>query len=229
MGFARDSNGAAGLAGVVCFLVASNGAQALIDAPPDAVAGMTPAQALALGVDGRSLPPMAMVTVDGGGGYWNPHPGDDPMAMVVDELIPMCRRMGLGVAPQTIGTMGISMGGYGALLLAEQYPELIAAVAAISPAIWTSFDEASGANRGAFASRAAFSANDVITHVGQLEGTPVRIASGDGDPFHAGVEALAAVVPASTTVVFSGGCHTDPFFISQEPPSLEFLGGHLAV
>src|SRR5665213_282036 len=49
----------------------------------NAVAGMSPKQALALHVDGRPLPPMAMVTVDGGGGYWNPHPGDDPMAMVV--------------------------------------------------------------------------------------------------------------------------------------------------
>jgi S-formylglutathione hydrolase FrmB len=193
----------------------------------DAVVGMTPAQSLALDVDGRPLPPMAMVTVDGGGAYWNPHPDDDPMAMVVDELIPMCQRQGLGVAPQKIGTMGISMGGYGALLLAERFPHLISAVAAISPAIWTSYDEATSANRGAFASRAAFTDNDVITHVERLDGTPVRIASGNDDPFHAGVQALADVVPASTTVSFSGGCHTDPFFVSQEPPSLRFLGAHL--
>lgn len=48
----------------------------------DALAGMSPAQAVALKVGGKRLPPMAMVTVDGGGGYWTPHPGDDPMAMV---------------------------------------------------------------------------------------------------------------------------------------------------
>jgi PTS system N-acetylglucosamine-specific IIC component len=40
VGFAKDGNGAAGLAGVVCFLIASNGAQALMSAPPDAVAGL---------------------------------------------------------------------------------------------------------------------------------------------------------------------------------------------
>ena len=40
VGFARDGNGAAGLAGVVCFLVASNGAQALMSVPPEALAGM---------------------------------------------------------------------------------------------------------------------------------------------------------------------------------------------
>jgi S-formylglutathione hydrolase FrmB len=188
---------------------------------------MTPAQSLALQVDGHPLPPVAMVTVDGGGGYWNPHPDDDPMGMVVNELIPMCQQHGLGSGAQKIGTMGISMGGYGAILLAEKYPNLFSAVAAISPAVWTTYDEAKDANVGAYASLAAFTADDVVTHVGALEGKPVRIASGSDDPFHPGVVALAAVVPSSTTVVFASGCHTDPFFISQEPPSLQFLGQHL--
>jgi PTS system N-acetylglucosamine-specific IIC component len=40
VGFARDGNGAAGLAGAVCFLVAGSGAQALMTVPPDRIAGM---------------------------------------------------------------------------------------------------------------------------------------------------------------------------------------------
>ena len=115
----------------------------------DALAGVSPAQALALRVGETPLAPMAMVTADGGGGYWNPHPGDDPMAMLTRELIPMCRRLGLGRPPHRIGAMGISMGGYGALLLAEKHPGLIAAVAAISPAIWTSYAQAQAANAAA--------------------------------------------------------------------------------
>ena len=107
----------------------------------NALSSMTPVQAVSLEVDGQPLPPMAMVTVDGGGRYWNPHPGDDPMAMVISELIPMCQGLNLGRSPLRIGTMGISMGGYGALLFAEKYPELIRAVAAISPAIWTTYDQ----------------------------------------------------------------------------------------
>ncbi len=193
-----------------------------------ALSDMTPAQALAVHVEGKPLPPMAMVTVDGGGGYWNPHPGDDPMAMVVDELIPMCQRLGLGAAPHSIGAMGISMGGFGALLLAEKHPALIAAVAAISPAIWTTYGEARSANSGAFASAEAFESADALTHVAALSGTPVRVASGSDDPFHPGVVALAAVLPKGSTVVLSAGCHTGPFFVSQEPPSLQFLGTHLA-
>ncbi|MGH9047035.1 MAG: alpha/beta hydrolase [Acidimicrobiales bacterium] len=193
----------------------------------NALAAMTPAQAVALHVDGKPLAPMAMVTVDGGGGYWNPHPGDDPMAMVVDELIPMCQGRGLGRPPQRIATMGISMGGYGALLFAERHPDLFAAVAAISPAIWTSYDQARAANPGAYASAADFERDDAVTHARALRGLPVRVASGTDDPFHPGVEALAAALPAGS-VHFSNGCHTGPFFVAEEFPSLGFLAAHLS-
>jgi enterochelin esterase-like enzyme len=192
-----------------------------------ALAGLSPAQALALKVEGRPLRPVAMVTVDGGDGYWTPHPGDNPMAMVIDELVPRCQRRGLGRAPQRIGTMGISMGGYGALLLAEKYPHLITAVAAISPAIWTSYGQARAANAGAYASAAAFAANDAITHADALARLPVRVATGYDDPFYPGVRVLARALPAGAVVHFAAGCHTSPFFLAQEPPSLAFLARQL--
>jgi len=40
VGLAKDNNGAAGLAGLVCYLVATRGAETLLTVPPDAVAGM---------------------------------------------------------------------------------------------------------------------------------------------------------------------------------------------
>ncbi len=189
--------------------------------------GMTPAQAVAMLVDGEPLPPMAMVTVDGGGGYWHRHPGDDPMTMVLDELLPRCAAFGAGAAGHRVGTMGISMGGYGALLLAERHPTRFRAVAAISPAIWTQYAEARGANPGAYASAADFAANDVVTHADALAGIPVRVASGDDDPFHPGVVALAQALPRGDVVAFGPGCHTGSFFQSEQPPSLQFLGRHL--
>jgi predicted esterase len=188
----------------------------------DALSGMSPAQAVALRTDGA---PMAMATVDGGPGYWNPHPGDDPMAMVIGELIPRCQRLGLG--RRRIGMMGISMGGYGALLLAEKYPHLIDAVAAISPAIWTSYAQAHAANAGAYSSPAAFTADDAVTHAASLARIPVRVAAGYDDPFYPGVQALARVLPAGAVVDFGPGCHTGPFFAEQQPPSLAFLASHL--
>ncbi|MBO0770995.1 MAG: hypothetical protein J2P35_06010, partial [Actinobacteria bacterium] len=116
----------------------------------------------------------------------------------------------------------------GALLLAEKYPHLIAAVAAISPAIWTSYAQARSANAGAYASAAAFAAGDAVTHAGALAGIPVRVASGDADPFHPGVVALARALPSGAVVVFANGCHTGPFFEAQEPAALAFLAQHLA-
>jgi PTS system N-acetylglucosamine-specific IIC component len=41
VGFAKDGNGAAGLAGAVCFLIATTGAEALMTVPPDTTAGLT--------------------------------------------------------------------------------------------------------------------------------------------------------------------------------------------
>ena len=120
------------------------------------------------------------------------------------------------------------MGGYGALLLAETHPRLISAVAAISPAVWTTYADARSANAGAFASAADFASDDVITHAARLAGVPVRIASGADDPFHPGVVALANVLPKSAIVEIRAGCHDDSFFSSQQHQSLAFLGQHLS-
>jgi S-formylglutathione hydrolase FrmB len=194
-------------------------------------AGMWPAaQALAMRVNGRPLPPMAMLAADGGGGYWNPHPADDPMGMVIDELIPRCQRLGLGLGPGAghIGTMGISMGGYGAILLAEKYPELFTAAAAISPAIWTNYAQARAVNRGAYASARAFAWADAVTNAPALAEVAVRVAAGLDDPFLPGVRALVARLPRGAVVDITQGCHTGSFFAAQEPLSLAFLGRHLA-
>jgi len=41
IGIAKDNNGAAGLAGAVCFLVATRGAETLLTVPPDTIAGLS--------------------------------------------------------------------------------------------------------------------------------------------------------------------------------------------
>lgn len=189
--------------------------------------GLPLARGLAGHARGGTIPPMALVAADGGSLYWNPHPGDDPAAMITDELIPRLRARRLGVRPRTIGIIGISMGGYGALLLTEKRPDIFAAAAAISPAIWTSYEQARTANPNAFADAADFASNDVITHAHQLAGTPVRVASGSDDPFHPGVLALAAHLPSSVSLHISAGCHDTAFFSEQQLPSLQFLGQHL--
>lgn len=76
VGFAKDSNGAAGLAGVVCFLVATRGAATLLTVPPGTGAGL-PADALALAteafrtkaIDRLSVPIGILSGVIAGGAY----------------------------------------------------------------------------------------------------------------------------------------------------------------
>jgi enterochelin esterase-like enzyme len=191
------------------------------------LSGMSLAQGLALRVNGRPLPPVAIAAVDGGRGYWNPHPGDDPMGMVAGEFVPLCQRRGLGRGHRRIATFGISMGGYGAILLAEKFPRMFGAAAAISPAVWTSYAQARAVNAGAYASARAFAAADVVTHAPALATTAVRVACGLSDPFCPGVRSLARALPKDAVVQISSGCHSSPFFSAQEPPSLAFLAHHL--
>ena len=189
--------------------------------------GISPARALAGRARSGALAPMAIGVVDGGSLYWNAHPGDDPMRMLTDEFIPLCQRRELGTGPRGIGVLGISMGGYGALLAAEQHPELISAVAAISPAIWTSYEQAHAVNGAAFVDAAAFADNDVITHASRLSRIPLRIASGTSDPFHSGVIALSRHLPATAHLEISSGCHDTAYFAEQQLPSLQFLAQRL--
>ena len=102
-----------------------------------------------------------------------------------------------------IGVMGISMGGYGALLLAEKRPDLISAVAAISPAIWTSYAQARAANAGAYASAADLAARteQPVTHAAALAGRPVRAAAGYADR-----AATRASTPSPRALPGAGSC-----------------------
>ena len=46
--------------------------------------------------------------------------------------------------------------------------------------------------------------------------------------FHPGVVALAPQLSPQAVVVDTPGCHTSPFFKSQQPLSLQSLGKHLS-
>jgi pimeloyl-ACP methyl ester carboxylesterase len=185
---------------------------------------LTPARALA----GDGIAPFAIATFDGGNLYWNPHPGDDPMAMIVNEIVPMCRHRGLGRRHGTVAAIGVSMGGFGALLLAEKHPDLVSSVAAISPAVWTSYAQAAAVNPSAFASAVDFARDDIIAHAGAVARIPVRIASGADDPFHSGVVSLTRRLGSNATVDVTPGCHDSAFFTSQQQQSLRFLAQHFA-
>jgi pimeloyl-ACP methyl ester carboxylesterase len=179
----------------------------------------------------------AVVAADGGDTYWHKRAdGDDPLGMIVHEVLP--RAAARGLATGRIGVIGYSMGGYGALLLAERLGARPAAgpaaraVAAASPAIFASYPDATAADPGAFASPAEFAANDVLTRLAALRSVPAWVACGSTDPFAAVTQVVRGQLRRVTGRPVAGGiesgCHDDAFWARSAPSGLDFLGSYLA-
>ncbi len=88
--------------------------------------------------------------------------------MLVHELLPRLERE-LGVLPRAV--MGWSMGGYGALLVAQRHPELWRAAVGVSPALFRAADEAAP---GAFDDAADYRRNDVFAAVASRDADGAR-------------------------------------------------------
>ena len=84
--------------------------------------------------------PLALAAVDGGNNWWHARAnGTDTQSMLVKEFAPFLGQRGYDLG--SIGLFGLSMGGFGSLLLASQgrLPG-VRAVAAMSPAVWDNYD-----------------------------------------------------------------------------------------
>ena len=159
--------------------------------------------AQAVGADG--MRPFALASADGRGSGWLVGPADDPFGMLLEELAPLLS--GLGLRTGRLGVLGWSMGGAGALRLAETHPERLAAVVAASPAIAETGPEVAAA--------------------GRLTGLPVKVDCGANDPFAPATRALAATLPVAEVAV-AKGCHDGRFWQLQAPAQLRFLAAALA-
>jgi len=169
----------------------------------------------------RPSRPLVRAAADGGNGYWHPRAdGDDPQGMLMDEFLPIVHQM--GVTTDRVVAFGWSMGGYGALLLAETYRERIRKVGAESPAIWPSYAASHNANPSAFDSAADWSAHDVVGHLAELERIPVLVECGLSDPFAPASRQLAALLAAGEVELPPGG-HDIDFWKSHAPAQLRFL------
>jgi S-formylglutathione hydrolase FrmB len=177
------------------------------------------------------VPPFVLASIDGGQAWWHPRssgpaPGsasaaDDPLAMLLSDFPPVLAQHGL--PSTTLAVLGYSMGGYGAMLLAAQAPKRFVAVAASSPALWLSYDDAHGANPGAFDSADDWRRwGDPHTFLGNLRGVPLRIDCGESDSFAPAISKIQFPDPASVHI--SQGCHEYAYWRSAAPAQLRFLG-----
>jgi enterochelin esterase-like enzyme len=177
----------------------------------------------------RGGTPFAIGTVDGGQSYWHERPeGEDAGAMVVEEFLPMLAERGFRAGPaDRIGLLGWSMGGYGALRLGGLLgPTRVAAVCAVSPAMWSDPRDAS---RSGFADAEEYEKFTVQGRQEDLDGIPVRVDCGTGDQFYRAVEDYVEGFPDDAGVIstFEAGAHDPDYWRRMMPAELDFLGRHL--
>jgi S-formylglutathione hydrolase FrmB len=170
-------------------------------------------------------PPFAVVAVDGNrDSYWIARTsGDDPQAMLRGELPGWLPAFGLpAAAPRA--AWGISMGSFGALVCARG--SRLAAVAAMSPALFTSWGDA--AARHAFRDEQAWAANEPLRH---LDALPPRLRlgvwCGAQDPFVPAARELARRGHARVASFGPGG-HDEQYWRDALPAVVRFVGGQLA-
>jgi enterochelin esterase-like enzyme len=151
------------------------------------------------------------------------------MSMLMREVVPMCAdRWKLGESRAGRAIMGWSMGGYGAILMAERYPQDFCAVAAASPAIWTSYDAMMLGPGDAFDSADQFATYDVIAHAKALAHTAVRVDCGLQDGFYPYVQTFVQSLPSRPEGVFIAGGHDGAFWLEVGPGQARFLGSQFA-
>lgn len=173
------------------------------------------------------IPPFAVAAADGGDhSYWHRRAdGDDPQLMLLTEFVPLLAQRGLRTS--RFGLAGWSMGGYGALLLAERVgPSRCAAVAVDSPALWR---KPSDTAPGAFDNAGDFRRHDVIADHARLSGIPLRIAIGTSDPFYETTSAFASELTPPPATDFGIGGHDVAFWRHSAPLQIAFLGEHLGL
>lgn len=169
--------------------------------------------------------------VPGGGSnlYWHPRSdGRDPLAWAVDEFLPMVEdRFRIGGSREARATLGWSMGGYGALLAAQQRPDLFSAAAALSPAVFPSYDAARSGHSYTFDSAAEWDRYGLWNHLDELSGTAVRVDCGNYDPFAPTARELLKRIPNAVGHIGSG-CHDKAFWRNNATTSLRFLADNLS-
>ena len=177
------------------------------------------------------VPVVALVGIDGSDTYWHSRAsGEDRMTMLLDEFIPWYEeRNRVGGSRGKRAVMGWSMGGYGAILAAEQRPDLFAAACGASPALWRTYDDVPG---GAFDDAADFAENDVFAGIDALEDVRLRIDCGRADVFCAAAQDFAARYEDATgrraAGVFPKGCHEAGFWRRVAVDEIEFLVAAMA-
>jgi len=143
--------------------------------------------------------------------YWHNRADGAWESMVLKEIIPKHGKVAIG---------GISMGGYGALLIGAR--RHFCAVEGHSPALWFSGYYSAA---GAFDNAEDYARNDIVNHPPHYS-SPVWIDVGTADPFHNAAVYYAHEIHAKLHV-WPGG-HDDDYWHAHFAQYLAFYVRHCA-
>ena len=151
--------------------------------------------------------PFVLAGAYGGVLRWEPQPtGDNPQAMVLEEMPRWLQERGFDADRRAV--WGWSMGGYGALRIAEIEPGWGKATAAFSPAVTPG--------------------DAVFTDIAALQGHPLGVWCGTDDGLYDGVQDFVEALPEEPEIAsFSEGGHTRVYWNDQTIRALTFLSSHL--
>jgi pimeloyl-ACP methyl ester carboxylesterase len=170
--------------------------------------------------------PFALAALDAGESYFHARRSGEDRLTVATRSLPAVVARALRRTPSREALIGFSMGGYGALLAAENDPGRYAAVAVAGPAIFPSYEDESRSVGDAFDDAADFARNDVVARAAGLAGTPVLIECGRDDPFLPGVRRFQRAAPRAGVRVQPGG-HDDCFWRAAAAPLVAFVGARM--
>jgi S-formylglutathione hydrolase FrmB len=155
----------------------------------------------------RGAAPFVLAGAAGDRLAWQPTGSDDPQRMVHEEVPRWCAERGFDTT--RLAVWGWSMGGYGALLLAQTFPGLTRCVAAFSPAV------APG--------------DAVFTHVQRLRDTPIGLWCGRDDGLYRNVRALERALPRPAVAGgYTAGAHNFAYWSTIIPDAFDFVAAALS-
>jgi hypothetical protein len=155
----------------------------------------------------RGAAPFVLAGATGDRLAWKPHPGDDPQRMVHEELPSWCAARAFDTT--RMAAWGWSMGGSGALLLAETFPGFVRSVAAFSPAVSPG--------------------DEVFSGAGRLGGIPIGLWCGRGDNLYDNVRDLESALPAERAAGgFGDGNHNFNYWSTAIPSAFDFVATTLS-
>lgn len=156
----------------------------------------------------HGVAPFALAGADGGVSRWEGDgDGDDPQRMLREELPAWCAARGFDA--DRLAAYGWSMGGYGALRMAQLNPGALHAVAALSPAV--------------------VPGDAALRDASRLDGRRTGLWCGRSDPFVDAVRALAGeILPRPAVASFGKGGHQRGYWNRVTPAAFAFVGAGLA-